>query len=107
MIIQTFTENAVKHGLMHKKEKGKLDIKVYLEGNILSIEIKDNGIGRKKAAQYRKMSTGKGYEIVDQIIQIYNKLYKTHVAFQVDDLTDKNGEGLGTKVNVQIPLKRG
>ena len=35
LIIQPYVENAVWHGLMHKEEKGELEIEVVQEGNCL------------------------------------------------------------------------
>jgi LytS/YehU family sensor histidine kinase len=51
LVIQPFTENAIWHGLMHKEDKGQLDIDVSEENDYLYIKITDNGIGRKKAAE--------------------------------------------------------
>ena len=51
LIIQPYVENAIWHGLMHKKEKGYLEIKLYVEGNILFCKITDDGIGEKSGRQ--------------------------------------------------------
>ena len=120
MIIQTFAENAIKHGLVYKKEKGKLDIVIrsVVETNTMNrnrgmnnsagliIEITDNGIGRKKAAEIKKkqkISTGKGHDIINQIIAMYNKLKNTKVNYEIKDLYN-NGKAVGTKVIVNIPV---
>ncbi|MDQ2720226.1 MAG: histidine kinase [Bacteroidota bacterium] len=50
LILQPFAENAIWHGLMHKKGGGHLDIALSVEGKILTSTITDNGIGRSKAA---------------------------------------------------------
>ena len=50
LIIQPYAENAIWHGLMHKKENGRLEIVLSLEENELNCIITDNGIGRKEAA---------------------------------------------------------
>ena len=56
LIIQPYAENAIWHGLMHKKEKGHLDIEVYTENEMLFYRITDDGIGRKKAAELKSKS---------------------------------------------------
>ena len=104
MIIQTFAENAVKHGLAHKTEgDGKIVVAVTEENGSLQIIVEDNGIGRKKASIVSKGSTGKGMEIIDQIIEMYNRLKKTSVSFEVIDLYDDGP--VGTRVVVEVPLQ--
>jgi len=46
LILQPYVENAIWHGLMHKEEKGQLDVEVSEEYNHLNFRITDNGIGR-------------------------------------------------------------
>jgi len=102
MIIQTHAENAIKHGLMHKKEGGQLLIDIEQKKNQLVISIDDNGIGRKKAAQISKGNTGKGMQIIDQIFTLYNKLSNHKIDQQIFDLKDKNGTANGTKVIISL-----
>jgi LytS/YehU family sensor histidine kinase len=103
MIIQTFAENAVKHGLANKTDgTGKIVVYVSKENGTLKIVVEDNGIGRKKASKVSKGSTGKGMEIIDQIIEMYNRLKKTNVSFKVIDLYDDDGPA-GTRVVVSMP----
>src|SRR5207249_9715157 len=56
LIIQPYAENAIWHGLMHKEEKGYLEIKLFSEDNMLFCKITDNGIGRSKAAELKSKS---------------------------------------------------
>ena len=102
MIIQTFAENAIKHGLMHKKDGGWLFINIQQRNSQLTISIEDNGIGREKAATLSKGSTGKGMQIIDQIFTLYNKLFNYKINRQIVDLKDKNGNAAGTKVVITI-----
>jgi sensor histidine kinase YesM len=102
MIIQTFAENAVKHGLAHKKEgKGKLLIEIKKTNVDIQIEISDNGIGRQQAAPVSKGSTGKGLGIIHQIITLYNRLKKTDVSYEVFDLY-ANEKPAGTKIIIRV-----
>ena len=50
MLIQPFAENAIWHGLMHKKDIGCLEIQLCAEDKTLTCAIIDNGIGRNMAA---------------------------------------------------------
>ena len=51
MLIQPYVENAIWHGLMHKKDggQGKVEIIVSKKEENLYCVIQDNGIGREKA----------------------------------------------------------
>jgi uncharacterized small protein (DUF1192 family) len=103
MIIQTFAENAVKHGLAHKiNAKGKVMIKVENVNSRINIIIEDNGIGREQAKTASKGSTGKGLQIIRQIVAMYNRLKRTSVRFYIEDvLSDDNPAG--TRIVVLIP----
>ena len=113
MIIQTFAENSVKHGLVNKECKGKLEIKIHpitwSDGvdnpGRIQIEITDDGIGLKKSKQvqnHKKISTGHGHKIIKQIVEMYNRLNKTEVGFEISDLKDVDGKNNGTKVSIVI-----
>lgn len=103
MIIQTFAENAVKHGLVHKDGAGTLIIEVQRCKAGLEITIEDDGIGRKKATEVSTGSTGRGHEIIARIIELYNKLKKTDVSYRIVDKLTKNGDSAGTRVEILIP----
>ena len=102
MILQVHIENAIKHGLMHKKEKGELSISINLDESKMVISIADNGIGRKKAQEISTGGTQKGMEIIHQIFELYNKLFKYKIQQQIIDLVDQEGNALGTKVIIII-----
>lgn len=54
LIIQPFVENAIWHGLMHKKqEDGELKVTISMHGDAVRCEIEDNGVGRDRAARIR------------------------------------------------------
>lgn len=108
MIIQPYVENAIWHGLMHKKGKGKVVLTLGRENGYLHCSIEDNGIGRDKAAQLksknrtRKKSMGMG--ITKDRINIINNLYNTDTSVHVIDLKDKQGIGVGTRIELTIPI---
>jgi sensor histidine kinase YesM len=102
LLIQIHAENALKHGLATLESGGIILINVEnVDGGIL-IEISDNGIGREKAKNQAKQSTGKGLEIMNELYTIYNKYYNEKVSSQINDLYDINGNACGTKVCIRI-----
>ena len=113
MLIQPFIENAVKHGLLPKPEKGKLEVsflivtkkdKKYLEVNII-----DNGIGRAASAEIKKQNASlhqsKGLTITEERIKVictkYNILIEN--CFQIIDLFDSQNKSIGTKIKLILP----
>lgn len=104
MLIHTFCENSVKHGLRHLTEKGRLNIHFLREKKLIKIFISDNGIGRAKAKQYSLMSTGKGLEIVKQTLKLYFQLKQKQINYNISDIYDEQQNIAGTKVEITIPV---
>jgi tetratricopeptide (TPR) repeat protein len=106
MMLQPYIENAIWHGLMHKKENRKLQIKIDSKHNTIIFQVEDNGVGRKKAAElksrYRKQHRSKGMELLSKRFNLLSKEYATEVQTTVTDLYH-NGEALGTHVEIIIP----
>jgi two-component system LytT family sensor kinase len=104
MIIQSYAENAIKHGLMHRKSGGLLTIVIRKEGTVLKLIIEDNGVGREKAAQLNPDTTRRGFRIMDRTIELYRKLYQTGIDQLIEDLKDDKGNPSGTRVVLTIYL---
>lgn len=98
MIIQAYAENAIKHGLMHRLKDGMLIINVWKTGYCLHLVVEDNGVGRAKAAELNPDSTHRGLKIMEQIFELYQKLYPENITQTIEDLTDTNGTASGTRV---------
>ncbi|MEO6289327.1 MAG: sensor histidine kinase, partial [Ginsengibacter sp.] len=109
LILQPFAENAVWHGLMHKKGGGHLDIAFSIEGKILTSIITDNGIGRAHAALFKSKSAEKdksmGMQITVERLALLNKTIDQKSFFDIEDIKDKEGNTSGTKVELKIQYK--
>ncbi len=104
MLIQNFVENAVKHGVRHLIDrKGLIRIYSIEEKENLQLIIEDNGIGRKKATEIGSSGTGKGLNMIEKTLNIFEKLEKVRIGFKIEDLTDQQGLLAGTKVILHIP----
>lgn len=106
MLIQLYVENAIKHGLAQLQPGGLLEISLKEFLDSLVIEIKDNGIGRKKASTNPKESTGKGLEIMNELYSIYNKYYNESISCEIIDLKDGYGKATGTMVKLTVKTKK-
>jgi streptogramin lyase len=106
MVLQPFVENAIWHGLLHKKEKGSVTITFHkVKDRVLCI-IKDDGIGRVGAAALRQQSghNSKGLQITRDRLALYNKRFNLDATFDIEDLYDEEEQPCGTRVNIWLPL---
>jgi len=113
LILQPYVENAIWHGLMHKLNgKGKLLVELkHIPGSI-QCTIEDNGIGREKAAEIKERMNSVhkkslGMQITKDRIELTNQLYKTETSVEIIDLKNDDGEGVGTRILVNIPILHG
>ncbi|VAX21187.1 hypothetical protein MNBD_IGNAVI01-2423 [hydrothermal vent metagenome] len=104
MLIHSFVENAIKHGLKHLNKKGKLFIGVKNGSDKYKIVIRDNGVGRKKAKELAVFDTGRGLSIIDQILDLYYSFEKIKITYEMIDLTNEKNEAAGTEVIIKIPI---
>lgn len=107
MIVQPYVENAVKHGLLHKKGDKKLFVQFVKQDRTLCITIDDNGIGRKKAGEIANIKLGNHQSFAtsanDKRIELLNKGRQQDIGVKY---VDKSSEGIphGTTVIISIPL---
>jgi LytS/YehU family sensor histidine kinase len=107
LLFQPFVENAIWHGLMHQKEKGKVSITISQDHQYLLCMIEDNGIGRQKAAEINKNRRGAnslGLKITQDRIALMSNEALQENSLTITDLKNSDGESLGTRVAIKIPL---
>lgn len=109
MLIQPFAENAIWHGLMHKKSDGNLEIDLTAGYQTVTCVITDNGIGRNMAASLKSRSAEKnksmGVGITSNRLALLNKSTDKFAVFDIEDLKDAHGNDCGTKVVLTMPCK--
>ncbi len=108
MLIQPYVENAIKHGLLHKKENKELRIRFELETGFLKVSIDDNGIGRKRSEELKniRQATHRSFAASanQKRLEILNKESSTKTAVNFIDKTDQSGNANGTTVIIKIPI---
>ncbi|MFZ4401323.1 MAG: ligand-binding sensor domain-containing protein [Bacteroidales bacterium] len=109
MIIQPYIENAIIHGLIHKKHAGELLIKLKLVDNYILCVIQDNGIGRAAAIKIREQSgirhKSSGMLITQERLDILNMKNKNKLSVNIIDLINDEGVSLGTRIELMIVYK--
>jgi tetratricopeptide (TPR) repeat protein len=108
LIIQPYAENAIWHGLMHKEEKGNLEIAIFQQGDFLCCKITDDGIGRNKAVEIKSKSASThksmGMQITASRIQMLQQKKQLDTNIKITDLVLADGSAGGTEVLLKIPF---
>ena len=101
LLLQPYVENAIWHGLMQKENQGKLTIHTYNSDSQYVLEIDDNGIGRKKSAELKSISTKEhkshGLKVTEDRINLFNESNNKKIKIDVVDKIENN-IALGTKI---------
>lgn len=111
LLLQPFIENAIWHGLMHKEGDKKLLINFTEENNHLVCIIEDNGVGREYSAAIKSQKLGakhfnsKGTQLSEQRIRLL-KEPDNDSSLQFIDMKDENGNAMGTRVIIKIPIQK-
>ena len=103
MILQPFVENAILHGVRHRKD-GQGLIKIRFDkdkdGDFVLCSVEDNGIGRAQSAQKRNANhESKSQQITQDRLDIITQLRKRPTSLTIEDV-----ETGGTKVTVRLPI---
>ncbi len=105
MILQPFLENAIWHGLLHKKGERLLKLEVRAEGEFVKCVVDDNGVGRMQASVWQNSPHAEhrsfGTKLTQDRLKINKELFDHK--FRVD-IIDKmvNGTAAGTKVELSL-----
>ncbi|WP_299159014.1 histidine kinase [uncultured Tenacibaculum sp.] len=108
LLIQPFIENALLHGLLHKKGEKELFV-TFKYTDVLQCIITDNGIGRKASQDINKRQGNNhesfALEAIEKRLEIFKKQYQTKVGYTITDLYE-NKVAVGTKVVITMPFKK-
>lgn len=107
ILIQPFVENAINHGLFHKKENGILNIKFQRTAdNGLRCIIEDNGVGRRKAGEMKEKSKpthkSRGMQLVNERLEVLQQVDEININIKIEDLYPAQEE-TGTAVCIELP----
>lgn len=108
MILQPYIENSIRHGIRYKESGvGRIDIKFQKTTDGFICIIQDNGIGRKKANEYKSKVRveyqSKGMSLTAERINILNRQLIDPITIEINDLSNDQKQALGTKVIIRFP----
>lgn len=109
LIMQPILENALMHGVLPRKTKGNINIRVYKMSGTPVLSIKDNGIGRKNVHHNVPLNTlsskNKALAILNQRLKNRNHHLGIRLKKCIQFIDHKNPQGhsAGTEVIIKLP----
>lgn len=106
MMVQPFSENAIWHGLLHKKGERRLKVSFSdIDEKRLLCEIDDNGVGRGYKSDTEKTAKKKSLAIdfTRQRLHLIKQATGIEGSIEIIDKKDEQGNSLGTTVKIIIP----
>jgi ligand-binding sensor domain-containing protein len=104
MLLQPYVENAIWHGLMPKEGHKKLTITARTENNHIVCLIEDNGVGRRFAPRVEG-HVSRGQEMTKGIFESLRHK-DSDATLTVTDLQNADGQAIGTRVTMIIPIEK-
>lgn len=109
MILQPYVENSIRHGVRYRHDKlGHIRVSFSLNEQYLVCQVVDNGVGRKKAGEYKSEIPieyqSKGMTLTAKRIEMLNKNHEEPVLIDIEDL-ENNHTAAGTRVVVRFPVR--
>ncbi|MDT8400746.1 MAG: tetratricopeptide repeat protein [Bacteroidales bacterium] len=109
MLAQPCLENSVEHGLMKKKDGGRVEISYKMVNGLMKLEVSDNGVGRVMAAETkdkRRKKKSISTEVVKSRLDYFRKVMKSrNISYEIKDLFE-NSKPAGTRVVIVMPVKK-
>jgi two-component system LytT family sensor kinase len=97
ILLQPLIENSIKHGLEPRLKGGTVTLRSRIEGERVTIEVADDGVGmgNRPASALRRTGAGIGIKNVQERLEV---LYGNQARFSV-----VSNPGRGTLVSIEIP----
>ncbi len=105
LLLQPLVENAILHGLTHKKSDRKLSISIKTVEMNISLQIRDNGVGRNSNLSTGSDSTGKGLKFSEERLDLLSNKYGEKYSISITDLYNGGDQAIGTLVEIMLPYE--
>ncbi len=103
MLLQTYIENAVRHGLNGRTDGADLQLKIYKANRDIIFHVEDNGIGRMKSSQESRFRSGVGMKVMKEYFNLLNSINNRSIKVKVIDRDENDEVYPGTIVYIMIP----
>lgn len=103
-ILQPLVENSFKHGLGPKEEGGCVDIYIQEEGDLLKIDVSDDGIGMSPETLAALQNNLKSPPTTGEHIGVYNVAARLRLWGEEYGMDIRSEQGKGTSAVLRLPL---
>ncbi|MEL6536600.1 MAG: ATP-binding protein, partial [Bacteroidota bacterium] len=107
MFVQPFVENAIEHGVLNLKKGGKIELNFKKQGDFISIEVLDNGVGIQMTTVEGTSHSSLSTTIIKERMDLFNRNLRNKINLVVGNQTDESGQVRGTRVELMVPYQRG
>ena len=105
MLIQPLVENALKHGIAPSDRPGVVKVQIFLDGEMLRVEVVDNGVGMQQELIEKILN-----ESDDSHIGLQNVIGRIKIYYGAPYGVELHSGGFGTRVALLLPkieMKKG
>ncbi len=105
LMIQPALENAIVHGIMPCKTKGKLTIDFKIIDADLMVTIEDNGVGYKSVKKNNKLNKKSfSTNIIKERIQLIKVQFNQKITYHIEEVYPDRQSCRGTRVTFRFPM---
>lgn len=102
MLIHTFVENAIKHGIRNRSREGILNISIHQKKGLQFIVIENNGPSPDSISKLID-GTGKGLIILNELINLFHKLENVKITYDIQTIHNEDANNPIIRVTIKIP----
>ena len=104
MLIHSFVENGIKHGVKPKKYGGRIFLSFERDAEQLKIRVRDEGNDRGEEVSKKTDGTSKGLALSREVFAMLEEYYGKSFSFSHTPLHE-NGIRYGMEVEIRLPLR--
>lgn len=109
LLLQPFVENSIIHGLIPKKDTGKIKVHFNIDQQSLVCTITDNGIGYKTSRAMKAHSVvihkSMALDITKKRLEMMEAFTAKKAQVSIEEMEGDNGLVQGTKVVLHLPIQ--
>ncbi|NMH29555.1 tetratricopeptide repeat-containing sensor histidine kinase [Flavobacterium silvaticum] len=109
LLLQPFVENAIIHGIVPKKQGGRIDVDFTIDAEFLICSVTDNGVGIDKSTEMKQGSVpvhkSMALDITRKRLDMIRSVTSRQADVEITQTADNAGNITGTKVLLRLPLQ--
>jgi tetratricopeptide (TPR) repeat protein len=109
LLLQPFVENAIIHGVIPKKEIGSIAVRFEISNESLLCTVEDSGIGFQQSKAQKQNSVvahkSMALDITQKRLEMIESVTHQKAKVAMEEIKDNQGEILGTKVTLHLPIQ--